>query len=185
MGLRARCGCRLHPRRAQCTGESGVGDGGWDGRDGALAVMKEGQQAMEKVEVLQVRTRCDDGAQDGAVVVPLLEPECNHVERERGQHRKRHAHVQRGLTEGKGLPHEQGLERRAGREDLRLHERTVERCPQVAWHIRRAGGLSLFSSLVLRFAMASTLVPGPSDSRDIARGAPHVPARVSPTARVR
>jgi hypothetical protein len=133
-----------------------------------------------------VRTRCDDGAQDGAVVVPLLEPECNHEERERGQHRKRHAHVQRGLTEDKGLPHAQGLERRAGGEDLRLHECTVERCPQVAWHIRRAGGLSLFLSLVLHFAMASTLVPGPSASRDIARGALHVPARhVSPTARVR
>jgi hypothetical protein len=56
----------------------------------------EGRAAGDgKVEVPQVRTSCDDGAQDGAVVVPLLEPECNGEGRERGQHRKRYAHVQR------------------------------------------------------------------------------------------
>jgi hypothetical protein len=41
---------------------SGDGDGGWDGRDGALTMEKEGWQAMERSRT-QVRIRCDDGAQ--------------------------------------------------------------------------------------------------------------------------
>jgi hypothetical protein len=80
-----------------------------------------------EVEVPQVWTRSDDGAQDGAVVVPLLQPKRDREGRERGQRRKRCAHVQRGaLAEDKGIRHAQGLERRARGEDLRLHERAAE-----------------------------------------------------------
>jgi hypothetical protein len=40
---------------------------------------------------------------------PLLKPECNGEERERGQHFKQRAHVQRGLADDKGIRHAQGV----------------------------------------------------------------------------
>jgi len=80
-----------------------------------------------KVEVAQVRARRDDGAQNGAIVVPLLEAKCDREGDERGQRRERCAHVHRSaVAEGHGVRHAQRLERRARGEDLRLRERAAE-----------------------------------------------------------
>ena len=74
-----------------------------------------------------MRTRRDDGAQGGTVVVSLLEPECNREGRERGQQAERRAHAQlRAVAEDHRIRHAQRLERLAGRENLSLHERPAK-----------------------------------------------------------
>ena len=74
-----------------------------------------------------MRARRDDGAQGGAVVVSLLEPECNREGRERGQQAERGAHAQlRAVAEDHRIRHAQRLERLARWEGLGLHQRPAK-----------------------------------------------------------
>ena len=92
-----------------------------------------------------MRARRDDGAQDSAIVVPLLEAERDRERGERGQRRERSAHAHlRALAQRQRIRHAQRLERRARGEHLRLHERAAERADlgervrgQVGEHARR------------------------------------------------
>jgi hypothetical protein len=98
------------------------------GKEKGRIYYAEGRTTGEcEVEVAQVRTRRCDGAQDGAVVVPLLEPERNSERSERGEQTERRAHAHlRALAQDHRIRHAQRLERCPRRENLRLHERPAK-----------------------------------------------------------
>ena len=98
------------------------------GKETGCVYYAEGWTTGEcKIEMAQVRARRCDGAQDGAVIVPLLEPERNSERSERGQQTERRAHAHlRALAEYHRIRHAQRLERCARRENLRLHQRPAE-----------------------------------------------------------
>jgi hypothetical protein len=92
-------------------------------REGAFTMVNEGRQASVKSRRRRVWARRGDGAQDRAVIVPLLEPERNSERTKRGQQAERHSHAHlRALAKDHRIRHPQRLKRSASRENLRLYQ---------------------------------------------------------------